>query len=130
MDKILSRFFASTLLKLRRSLRDLLEPDEALPPDGEINAVLIHAFSLGSVLAFRRIYERFAPAIYRVLIRYFRSEQVAEDVVTKVFSALWFRREKFSEAEEVSLFLATKARSEAIKFIEKITTGTSDTSSH
>ncbi|MBT1695663.1 hypothetical protein KK083_02165 [Fulvivirgaceae bacterium PWU4] len=83
-----------------------------------INGVLVHAFAHGSRLAFRCIYDRYAPAIYRVSCRYFQSEQLAEALVSEVFSALWFKRAKFTEPEEIRLFLFTNARSVAMTYLE------------
>lgn len=99
------------------------EPSEkvaSIDLGNEINGVLVHAFSVGSEPAFRRIYDHYAPAIYRVSLRYFKSGPLAEDLVAEVFSALWHRREMFSESEEVRLFLVTKARDTALKYLTRI----------
>ncbi|MBT1697154.1 hypothetical protein KK083_09730 [Fulvivirgaceae bacterium PWU4] len=89
--------------------------------DNEINSGLVHAFSQGSEPAFRGIYDHYAPAIYRVSLRYFQSGQLAEDLVSEVFTALWYRRATFFEPDEVKLFLFTKAKSIALKYLARMT---------
>src|ERR1700754_2004479 len=84
-----------------------------------INGDLVHAFSLGSEPAFRAIYDYYAPAIYRVALRYFQSGQLAEDLVSEVFAALWQRRSKFSDWEEVKLFLFTSSKNIAVKYLTR-----------
>lgn len=88
--------------------------------DNVINSELIHAFSRGSEPAFRGIYDHYAPAIYRVSLRYFQSGQLAEDLVSEVFTALWYRRSTFFEPAEVKLFLFTKAKSIALKYLARM----------
>jgi DNA-directed RNA polymerase specialized sigma24 family protein len=39
--------------------------------------------------------------------------------VREVFTALWFRRVKYSEPEEVKLFVFTMARTVAVKYLRK-----------
>ena len=87
-----------------------LEEAVCIKSGNEINCDLVHAFSVGSEPAFRNIYDHYAPAIYRVSFRYLRSRQLAEDLVSEVFTTLWQRRAKFSEPEEIRLFLFTASK--------------------
>jgi hypothetical protein len=126
MYRTLSYLFSSLLHRLRLIFARPSDPVDSfneipvVNADHEINSVLIHAFSLGSEPAFRHIYDHYAPAIYRVACRYFQSEALAETLVQKVFSALWFERARFREADEIKFFLFTTAKNEAVKLLKKM----------
>ena len=124
MYKTLSCFFIGLISRLRAVFSKPYAPPhsairEALTGtvDG-INCVTVHAFAHGSLLAFRSIYDCYAPAIYRVSSRYFQSGYLAERLVSEVFSALWFNRERFTEPKEVKLFLFINVRKVAVKYLE------------
>lgn len=124
MYKAILHFFSGIchqlLLKVTKPSGSV-ECIETTPGNGghDINCVLIYAFSHGSQLAFKRIYDHYAPVIYRVAQRYLASHTLAEELVVKVFSALWLDRAKFSEPEQVRLYLFTKAKSVAIALLGK-----------
>jgi hypothetical protein len=99
------------------------EPFQETTPgrtDNAINSGLIRSFSLGNELAFRGIYDHYAPAIYRVSLRYFQSEPLASDLVQEVFSELWFNRAEFVEPEALELYLFTTAKDVAVKLLKKM----------
>jgi hypothetical protein len=124
MYKTLSIFFSGFTRWFRPAFNKpatTLNQFKALDGAGEgINCIVIHAFSHGSEPAFRRIYDHYAPAIYRVSVRNLQSEQLAADLVQEVFSALWLKKAKFTEPEAVRLFLFTMAKNTAVKYLKKM----------
>jgi DNA-directed RNA polymerase specialized sigma24 family protein len=82
---------------------------------------VVRAFSLGSEVAFKQIYDHYAPAIYRVVCRHFRSPVVAEALLLELFSAFWLKRAAYCEAAQLRLSLFTMARNLAIQYLGKVT---------
>jgi hypothetical protein len=126
MYKTLLCFFSGLARRIRLIVVKTvtaLNPPEAMGQDvagSEINGVLVHAFSQGSVPAFRCIYDQYAPVIYRVSLRYLQSEPLASDLVQEVFAAFWHKRATFVKPEEVRLFLFTMARNVAVNSLGKM----------
>lgn len=124
MYKTFSSFLLNLFLTFKNAFANtqttshLVTRETLINTSDGINGVLVHAFAHGSCLAFRCIYDRYAPAIYRVSCRYFQSEQLAEELVSEVFAALWLKRAKFTESEEIRFFLFTNARSVAMTYLE------------
>lgn len=90
-------------------------------PDDGISDAIVHAFSHGSEPAFRQIYDRYAPAIYRVVQRYFQSSALAEELVEELFSTVWRERGMFTNAAQLRHSLFTSAKDLAIDYLEKMT---------
>jgi RNA polymerase sigma-70 factor (family 1) len=74
----------------------------------------------GSEIAFKAIYDHYAPGIYRVANRYFQSGEMAEDLVQEIFSTLWLKRAEFSEVQHFRFYLFTMARNLALKYLKKM----------
>lgn len=89
--------------------------------DDDISEAIVYAFSHGSEPAFRQIYDRYAPAIYRVVQRYFQSSALAEELVEELFSTLWRERGLYSDVAQLRSSLFTSARNLAIHYLEKMT---------
>lgn len=121
MKKTLLYFFSGLTLWARLAVVKPVETFTQLrtkaPPAFEVDNTVVRAFARGCEPAFKCIYDHYAPAIYRVVCRYLGSTVLAEDLLLKVFSDLWVKREKFAEWEEVKLFLFTSARVEAVRLL-------------
>lgn len=89
--------------------------------DNDISEATVYAFSHGSEPAFRQIYDRYAPAIYRVVQRYFQSSALAEELVEELFSALWRERSMYTHAAQLRHSLFASAKDLAIDYLEKMT---------
>lgn len=116
---VLNRF---RLLLSRRTESPESPPSKwAISPDDEISEAIVHAFSHGSEPAFRQIYDRYAPAIYRVVQRYFQSSALAEELVEELFCTLWHERGMYTGVAQLRQRLFTMARDLAIHYLEKMT---------
>ena len=126
MRRTVFRFFQHMSNRLTVLLRrpapgsENLRCTEAMPGD-EITEVVVRAFSRGSEPAFKVIYDRFAPAIYRVVQRYLQSPVLAEELVEELFSNLWRDRALYADVAHLRISLFTSARNLAIKYLEKVT---------
>lgn len=89
--------------------------------DDDISDATVCAFSHGSEPAFRQIYDRYAPAIYRVVQRYFQSSALAEELVEELFSALWRERGMYTHVAQLRHSLFAAAKDLAIDYLEKMT---------
>lgn len=89
--------------------------------DDDIDEAVVYAFSHGSEPAFRQIYDRYAPAIYRVVQRYFQSSALAEELVEELFSTLWRERGMYTHAAQLRHSLFACAKDLAIDYLEKMT---------
>lgn len=89
--------------------------------ENDISEAIVCAFSRGSEPAFRQIYDRYAPAIYRVVQRYFQSSALAEELVEELFSTLWRERGMYSDVAQLRSRLFISARNLAIRYLEKMT---------
>ena len=90
-------------------------------PDDDISEAVVYAFSHGSEPAFRQIYDRYAPAIYRVVQRYFQSSALAEELVEELFSTVWRERGMFANVAQLRHSLFASAKDLAIDYLEKMT---------
>jgi RNA polymerase sigma-70 factor (family 1) len=76
----------------------------------------------GSEAAFRQLYDRHWPAIYKVAYRYLQSADLAEDIVQEIFSKLWQKRTEFTEVQHLHVYLVTMTRNMAYKHLKKLAT--------
>jgi hypothetical protein len=92
----------------------------AISSGNEIDDAVITAFSQGNEVAFKQIYDHYAPAIYRVVSRYFQSPALAEELLQELFSECWLKRELYHGAAQLRLRLFTRTRDLAIKHTGKM----------
>jgi len=59
----------------------------------------------GSQQAFKHLFDRYTPKIYRFAISYLKSEADAEELVQNVFLKLWERRESLDESRNVKSYI-------------------------
>jgi RNA polymerase sigma-70 factor (ECF subfamily) len=76
----------------------------------------------GSEAAFRQLYERHWPGIYKVAYKYLHSTELAEDIVQEIFSKLWQKRTEFTEVQHLQFYLVTMTRNMAYKHLKKLAT--------
>ena len=62
-----------------------LEPKSALPPDADDQLLVRLVLAEGSEAAFRLLYRRHAPRVYRVMLRMLGSEADAEDALQETW---------------------------------------------
>lgn len=74
----------------------------------------------GSETAFRQLYDKHWPAIYKVAYRYLQSADLAEDIVQEIFSKLWQKRTEFTEVQHLHVYLVTMTRNMAYKHLKKL----------
>lgn len=76
--------------------------------------------SQGDTMAFRQIYDRYWPVIYRVASRYLHDSDAAQDIVQEIFSTLWIRRTEFTEVRHLEFYLVTMTRNLALRHLKKL----------
>lgn len=67
--------------------------------------VLVIQLKAGSQKAFKHLFDRYTPKIYRFAISYLKSEADAEELVQNVFLKLWERRESLDESRNVKSYI-------------------------
>jgi RNA polymerase sigma-70 factor, ECF subfamily len=85
-------------------------------PAGETSsdAFLIARIAAGDKLAMQALFARHRTSVYRWLLRFVRSESVAEDLVSEVFLDLWRQADRFEGRSSVSTWLLSIARYKAL----------------
>lgn len=125
MHKALSFLFQNVLLRLNAAFAEWRKPTRSFVTEisidtgNEITSSTVLAFADGCPLAFKRIYDFYAPGMYRVACRYLGSRLLAEDLVQEVFQNLLLKKAKFGEPEEVKMYLFTSAKNVAAKLRHK-----------
>jgi RNA polymerase sigma-70 factor (ECF subfamily) len=69
----------------------------------------------GDMLAFRALFDEYAPTLIRLASGYVRSADMAHDVVQEVFIAIWERRATLSTLDHPAGYLARATRNRAWK---------------
>ncbi|BAX82408.1 RNA polymerase sigma-70 factor [Labilibaculum antarcticum] len=59
----------------------------------------------GSQLAFKQLFDRYTPRIYRFAISYLKSDADAEELVQDVFLKLWEKRETLDESQNIRAYI-------------------------
>lgn len=59
----------------------------------------------GSQLAFKQLFDRYTPRIYRFAISYLKSDVDAEELVQDVFLKLWEKRETLDEYQNIRAYI-------------------------
>lgn len=59
----------------------------------------------GSQLAFKQLFDRYTPRIYRFAISYLKSDPDAEELVQDVFLKLWEKRETLDESQNIRAYI-------------------------
>ena len=64
----------------------------------QLDAELLGRVATGDEAAFARLYDRFAPGLYSLVLKILRDEKEAEDVLQEGFAHLWRRASAFDSA--------------------------------
>ena len=76
---------------------------------------MLRAVARGDESAFARVYDRYSPILFGLLLRILHSRAEAEDVLQEVFVQVWRRADSFDESRGRGFtWLVTLARSRAI----------------
>ncbi len=72
--------------------------------------------------SFRFIYDKYHDRIYRVAMRYLKSDTISEEVVQEVFMKLWIERSNIKSGTPLEAWLYTVAKNNTINRLKKIAT--------
>jgi len=74
--------------------------------------------------ALEKLYERYSPILYAVIVRILRDERESEDVLQEVFLQAWKQADRYSqERGSVKAWLIMMARSRAVDRVRSIESG-------
>jgi RNA polymerase sigma-70 factor (ECF subfamily) len=94
---------------------------QANPQTDAEEAELLRATARGDESAFARVYDRYGPILFGLLLRILRSRAEAEDVLQEVFLQVWQRAHSFDPARGRAItWLVTLARSRAIDRLRSV----------
>lgn len=71
---------------------------------------LLEAFQSGDPHAYRQIYDRYWPLLYRHSCNMLRNNEEAKDVVQEVFTTLWLKKEDIKPPVAAFLYTASRNR--------------------
>lgn len=83
------------------------------------DAALTDLIKSGDGSAFAELYERYHDPIYRFIRKYLRSDELSEDICQNVFIKFWEQREQPIIIREISAWLFTLAKRQALDFLKR-----------
>jgi RNA polymerase sigma-70 factor (family 1) len=83
------------------------------------DAELTDLIKYGDGSAFAELYERYHDPIYRFIRKYLRSDELSEDICQNVFIKFWEQREQPIIIREISAWLFTMAKRQALDFLKR-----------
>ncbi len=86
-----------------------LEPKSPVPPDADDQALVRLVLAEGSEAAFRVLYRRHAPRVYRVMLRMLGSESDAEDALQETWLRATDRLSAFAWRSQLGTWLTAIA---------------------
>jgi RNA polymerase sigma-70 factor, ECF subfamily len=89
----------------------------AMPAAGD--EALIVRIAAGDKLAMRALFARHHVRLYRYALRFVRDRQLAEDLVSEVFLAVWRHAAMFEARSAASTWLLAIARFKALSFLRR-----------
>ena len=96
------------------ALRDIASPHVRAPVQETSDEALIELIADGDKLAMHALFARHRTSIYRWLLRFVRSEALAEDLLSEVFLDVWRQADRFEGRSSVSTWLMSIARHKAL----------------
>ena len=84
----------------------------------QLDEALLREVAKGNQLAMRTLFMRHQVRVYRFILRIVRDADLAEDVVSEVFLAVWRRAGRFEARSAVSTWLLSIARHKALTAIK------------
>jgi RNA polymerase sigma-70 factor (ECF subfamily) len=92
-------------------------PPAPMPAGGD--EALIVRIAAGDKLAMRALFARHHVRLYRYALRFVRDQQLAEDLVSEVFLAVWRHAAMFEARSAASTWLLAIARFKALSFLRR-----------
>src|SRR6202171_4095528 len=105
-------------LQLNQSASTATSAGPAAATSAELDAALLREIAKGNQLAMRTLFKRHQIRVYRFVLRKVRDRDLAEDVVSEVFLAVWRRAGRFEGRSAVSTWLLSIARHKALTAIK------------
>ena len=99
---------------LNQSASTAKSADAVTATPAELDEALIREVAKGNQLAMRTLFMRHQVRVYRFVLRMVRDSDLAEDVVSEVFLAVWRRAGRFEGRSAVSTWLLSIARHKAL----------------
>lgn|SRR5699024_3444065 len=87
--------------------------------DKKKNHHLLEQIKAGEEDAFRLIYDKYHQRLYRLALKYLRSNKLAEDAVHDVFVKLWKKRKTLNESGSLKGFLFTATKNHVLNMIDR-----------
>ena len=67
--------------------------------------------------AFRRLFDMYYQRLFHVALYFMKNRQSAEEVVADVFFIIWKRKERLGEIEDLSNYLYTSVKNQALQYL-------------
>lgn len=80
---------------------------------------LVKALSKGNLRAFEKLFERYHGPLYYHVLRFAKSERLAEDVVQDVFVKVWENREKLKSGFSFKAYLFSIGKNHIINILKR-----------
>ncbi len=90
-----------------------------MPLGVHIEPELLHRLQRNEEPAFRQIYDRLYPGVFRFVDRWVKDVPVSEEIVQEAFVQIWLNRNKLETPSHVSGFLYKAARRMAVDHFRK-----------
>src|SRR5258708_24386505 len=84
----------------------------------QLDEALLREVAKGNQLAMRTLFMRHQVRVYRFILRIVRDADLAEDVVSEVFLAVWRRAGRFEGRSAVSTWLLSIARPKGLTAVQ------------
>ena len=69
--------------------------------------------------AFRRLFDMYYQRLFHVALYFMKNRQSAEEVVADVFFIIWKRKERLGEIEDLSNYLYTSVKNQALQYLKR-----------
>lgn len=80
----------------------------------------LEELAAGDENAYKSMYEQYGDAVFRVAVRYVKSEELAKDVAQEIFIRIWEKRDKLPEVKYFPAYLLQVARNESINVLRAV----------
>ncbi len=90
-----------------------------LKNEPHIQILLNRISGKGDEIAFRNLFELFAPGLSRFSFSILKSKELSEEAISDVFFKVWVHRDKLSGIENFKAYLFTSARNTALNYLDK-----------
>lgn len=78
---------------------------------------LLRELAAGDENAYKSIYALYGEAVFRVAVKYVKSEELAKDVSQEIFIKIWEKRDKLPDVQYFQAYLLQVARNESINVL-------------